>query len=318
MLLAITGTVEPGVNKKTDINRIYYFIRIIDAGNISRAAELLAEPKAKLSRELALLEQEMGVQLVYRTTRQFRLTEEGQQFYQHAKGNIEGLLQSVAALQHKEQGLSGKLKITAPDDLGTYLITRLVDDFARLHPAVEFELIYTNELMDLVKHGIDVAVRIGHLKDSSVIQKKAGHIELILVAAETYLKQIAPLSDIHQLEQLRTIGFIQREWQLYAGTQQVKLKPDMSFTANNFIAVRELAIRGHGIAFLPRFICEEQLASGALKQVMPQWGDHGLPVQLVIPQQKHLSPKNRAFFDYLAQRLNAHFSGSVINSKKLM
>lgn len=295
------------MNLRVDINRIYYFIRIVDAGNITKAAQLLNEPKARLSRNLALLEQELGVQLVYRTTRQFRLTDDGRQFYQQAREHLLSLLHSVNSVQHKDQQLSGLLKVTAPDDMGLYVITTIVDEFARLHPQLQFELVYTNELLDMVKHGIDVAVRIGHLKDSSVIQKKAGHVEMILVAAPRYLQKAPALSDISQLTQLKTIGFCGREWQLYAKTQQTKVKPEHHFSANNFIVVRDLAVKGHGVACLPRFICEAQLLSGELEHVFPQWGEHGLPVQVLIPQQKNIAGKTRAFFDYLAQRLKDTF-----------
>lgn len=119
------------MNPNVDMNRIYYFIRIVDAGNLTKASEALNEPKAKLSRNLALLEEELELQLVYRTTRQFKLTAAGKQLYDHAKTNIEGVLNSISNLKNQDEEFSGRLKITAPEDIGLYVLTKVVDEFSK-------------------------------------------------------------------------------------------------------------------------------------------------------------------------------------------
>lgn len=284
-----------------DINRIVYFVRIVEAGNITSASKVLNEPKAKLSRNLSLLEEELGVQLVYRTTRQFKLTEVGFDFYQQAKENVEGILQSISLLQNQDEQLSGKIKITAPDDLGLYVVTKIVDEFARLHPQVSFELIYTNEMLDLVREGIDVAIRVGKLKDSSLIQKKIGSIEFILVASPRYLKKT--ITSVDELNRHQTIGFLNREWILQNKAKQHRLKLKHKMISNNLIAARDLALQGHGIAYLPRFVCQEYLKSGELIHVLKLWGDHGPSIQVMTPHQKKVSKKVRAFYDHAAERI---------------
>ncbi len=156
-----------------DLNRTYYFIKIVEAGNISKAAGILNEPKAKLSRNLALLESELGVQLVYRTTRQFKLTEAGMIFYQNSKDHLNALVAASTTLKDNDEQISGLLRITAPDDIGIHVVTRIINDFSAVYPLVQFDLIYTNDMLDIVKLGVDLAFRVGGLKDSSLIQKKS-------------------------------------------------------------------------------------------------------------------------------------------------
>lgn len=178
--------------RNIDLNKIIDFVRVVDLGNFTRAAEVMNERKAKLSRNLAILEKELGVQLVYRTTRQFKLTEIGQQFYLESKKNIESIETSLLKVQNKEEAIQGKIKITAPDDLGRLVITPLIHEFCLQYPKIDFEINYTNQFLDIVKLGIDVAFRIGKMKDSSLLFKKAGHIELILVASPKYLEKMNP------------------------------------------------------------------------------------------------------------------------------
>lgn len=292
-----------------DINRSYWFVRIVDAGNITRAAELLNEPKAKLSRNLALLEQELGVQLVYRTTRQFKLTEAGLAFYQKAKVNIDGILEAANELGTASSEISGLIKITAPDDVGVYVVTEIISEFSTMYPRVTFELIYSKEVLDLVKLGVDVAVRMGNLKDSTLIQKRAGNVRFILIASPKYLQKNSPLSDPEDLTHHQTIGFTTRQsaWKLISKNKSKKVQLQHKYVANNFIAIRDLTLSGLGIAFVPRFLCESYLASGELIQVLKHWGDEGAPIQIAIPHQKNISKKLRTFMDFAAKKLSQKF-----------
>lgn len=290
-----------------DINRIYYFVKIVEAGNITRASESLNLAKTKLSRELSLLEEELGVQLVYRTTRQFKLTDAGLSFYKKVKENIEGLTQSVSILKNQDDSFTGKLTVTAPDDLGVYLVTKIIDEFSKLHPKLEFEIIYSNEILDIVKNGIDVAIRIGHLRDSTLIQKRAGNIEFILVTSPQYLRGVNPISDIEALKNYQTIGFLNRDWTLFNKTRKEKIKLKHTKNFNNFFAIRDLVIAGHGISYLPRFICEEFLKTGEMVHILKQWGDYGPPIQVAIPQQKNIPKKVRAFMDFSTKKIGDFF-----------
>lgn len=293
--------------RNIDLNKIIDFVRVVDLGNFTRAAEAMNERKAKLSRNLAILEKELGVQLVYRTTRQFKLTDIGQQFYSESKKHLENLESSVLKIQNKDQAIQGKIKITAPDDLGRLIITPLIHEFCLQHPKIDFEIYYTNQVLDIVKFGIDVAFRVGRMKDSTLLHKKAGYIELILVASPKYLEKMkAPLAieELHQHQIIGLVGGDRLQWRLTSksGTKTMTLKPHI--LANSFLAVLEFAILGQGIAFIPRFVADDSLKSGQLTQILKTWTSEGGPVQITLPNQKNIPRNIRLFFDYSAKRLN--------------
>ncbi len=293
-----------------DLNRISDFIRVIEFGNLSRAAEAMGERKAKLSRNLALLEEELGVQLVYRTTRQFQLTHSGQAFYEKCKTYIAELDQAVLSLSNQEQGLSGVIRITAPEDIGMLKITSIVSEYSRHNPHVEFDLIYSNEVLDLVKLGIDIAIRVGNLKDSSMIQKKVGKVEFVLACSPKYLERNRVPNHPDQLEELDLIGFSREKdmkWNLQSGTQKTSFKIKPVHSANNFITVRDLARNGHGVAFLPLSVCEEEMRNGELVQILKSWGREGVPIQVAMPHQKNISKLVRHCFDFTVRKLTESF-----------
>lgn len=293
-----------------DLNRTYLFIKIVEAGNISKAAAILNEPKAKLSRNLALLEEELGVQLVYRTTRQFKLTEAGMSFYQNSKEHMDALIEASLGLQNNEEQVSGLLRITAPNDIGVHVVTKIVNEFTAIYPKVTFELIYTNDLLDLVKMGVDIAFRVGNLKDSSMIQKKVTNLEFFLASSPKYLARTSSITDIEQLKQHPTIGFTSSnsgDWKLSSRNKKITLKLKHKITANNFFTIRDLVKEGHGIAYLPKFLCLPQLASGEIVQILKQWGDEGSPLQITVPHQKKISKKVRTFMDFAAKKYFEYF-----------
>lgn len=290
-----------------DMNRLFQFVRVVEAGNISRAAKGLDVPKSIVSRNLALLEREVGQQLVYRTTRRFHLTESGRVLYEGAKSGFLGIESALNGLSRAEEEISGSIRITAPDDIGVHLLTGLLVEFKNLYPKIVFDIIYTNQILDLVAEGIDIAVRAGGLKDSSLRQRKAGNIEMILVAAPSFLDRHSLITKIEDISSSPTIGFgaslKSRTWWLQSGKSKmaVKIKPVM--TANNFLAVCDLVVRGYGVGYIPRFICEPHLQSGALIHVLKSWRNEGEPLHLVLPGQKELPRRLKIFSDFLVKRL---------------
>lgn len=293
-----------------DLNRAYLFIKIVEAGNITRAAQVLNEPKAKLSRNLALLEEELGLQLVYRTTRQFKLTEAGKNFYQNTKEHLDAIMKASSQLIESGEEVSGHLRITAPDDIGIHVVTKIVNEFSTIYPDVTFDLIYSNELLDLVKLGIDVAFRVGNLKDSSLIQKKIANIEFFLASSPKYLSRSKALTDIDELHQHQTIGFTTNApvpWKLSSRNKKKSLKLDHKISSNNFLVIRDLIKDGRGIGYLPRFLCLPQISSGEIIHVLKAWGDEGSPLQIVVPHQKNIPGKVRTFMDFAAKKCHEYF-----------
>lgn len=296
--------------KSIDLNKLIDFVKIAEAGNITRAAERQGEPKAKLSRNLALLEAELNIQLVFRTTRQFELTGAGRELYRKSKAHLEELQSALIGITQQKEEVRGLLRMTAADDIGSHLITPIVSAFRRLYPGVDFELIYTNDYLDLVKLRIDLAFRVGHLKDSSLIRKAIGKVESILVASPRYLAMAQSLENLSDLSHHETIAFAPsqtKSWRFKtsSGTQTVKIQPRLC--ANHFPAVRDLALQHFGVAFVPRFLCEESLATGELVPVLKNFRSEGVPLQLVMPGGKNPPLRVKRFFDFAARELPKHF-----------
>lgn len=289
-----------------DLNRIHDFIKIVDLGNITRAAEAMNDRKAKLSRNLALLEKELGVQLVYRTTRQFKLTDPGIKFYQQMKMHFSQLEGSLAELMKQDKEIEGKIRLTAPEDLGHQIITPIINEFCILHPRIDFEIIYTNQLLDLIMNQVDVAFRIGQLSDSSLIQQKVGQVELVAAASPSYLEKVGEVLQPEELQHHATIGFLIKEkcvWNLYSKTNKKSLKIKPKVIANNYLTVKDLTVLGRGISFLPRFLIQENLDKGTLVHILRPWRNEGAPVQIVMPGQKNIALRLRSFFDFSSKRL---------------
>lgn len=293
--------------RQIDLNRIQDFIVIVDQGNITRAAEALGDRKAKLSRNLALLESELGVLLVHRTTRQFQLTDAGRLLYQQAKQNFAQLEDGLRGLMNQVSEIQGNIKITAPEDFGNQIITPIVSEFKKLHSRVQFEIYYTNQVLDLVKSGVDVAFRMGHLKDSTLIHKKVGNLEFILAASTQFVEKWGQPRSPEDLLKVPSIGFASQEsmqWQLHSGQQRKKLtlKPDLR--ANSYIAVRDFCLLGQGVAYLPRFLCEDFLKQDLLVHILKNWKSEGAPVQVVMHNQKNIPQRIRSFFDFATQQID--------------
>lgn len=294
-----------------DLNRIYQFIRIVEAGNISRAAGVLGVPKSMVSRNLALLEREIGQQLVYRTTRQFHLTETGRQLFEVAKPNLSQIEDSLEQLQYSKEEVAGSIRITAPDDIGIHVLTEIFDEFKKTYPKVNFEIYYSTEILDLVAEGIDVAIRIGNLKDSSLRKRQVGFVEIILVASADFLKAQNRSVTLENILELPTVSFGRKsrtqQWHLQSKEEKISLRIQPTMMANNYMAVCDLVMRGHGVGFLPKFLCEPHLKSGALVQILKPWSNAESPIQLLLPGQKETPKRIRVFSDFCIQKLSKIF-----------
>lgn len=297
---------------RINLNRVEVFLQIVDAGGISKAADFLKVPKSKLSRHLSLLESELGVQLIYRTTRQFQLTSAGLKFFQRSKQALDEVRLAYSDISPNSGVLKGTIRITAPDDLGTFVLTKIIDEFKLRHPHISFDLLFTNQLLDLVAQRIDIAVRIGRLKDSSMISRKAGALESILVTSPKYLQELEKSPSLEDLSNLKTVGFVSAkkadQWTLVSPKEKKNVKVAPHITLDHYMGLRELVILGHGIGFIPKFLCEPALASGDLVHILKSWNSDRTPIQILIPHQKEVAPLVRAFSDFLAASLTARFS----------
>lgn len=271
-----------------DIELTRLFVKVVQFGSFSRAAESLRMPKSTVSKAISRLERETGTRLMVRTTRSLRLTAAGQAFYDTCLGPIQTLEEAQKSLFGQDQILSGLIRLTAPEDMGNEVLAPAIGELARRHPGLSFELLCTDQVVDLVREGFDFAIRLGRLRASGLKAKKIGELILVPVASPSYLKmkprisRPADLGDGHELLAL-TVGSGMRTWVLRSrrGTENLELQARIS--SNQMSSLLRAARAGAGVALVPSFLCREDLASGRLVRVLPEWSSPGLPVSLVSP-----------------------------------
>ncbi|QDK36947.1 LysR family transcriptional regulator [Bdellovibrio sp. NC01] len=299
--------------EQLDLNQIRTFVRIVQAGSFTKAAEILRQPKSRVSRRLAALEKELGVQLIYRTTRQFQLTENGKIYYERSRGLIEGLENLTAELNEETSEVSGLIKITASDDMGVTKLAPVLDDFTKQYPRVRFEVLLTQAYVDLVKESVDVAIRIGNLKDSSLRVKKISSLRNIFVATPGFLERYRHAEDFNQLPLLPFIGL--------GNAQQVKVirnsdgkkltaKVNPVLTTNNPSMMVAMALTGKGISLIPEFLCTDHIRAGRLVHVYKGYQSDEVQISMVTPEQKEVPLKVKKFVEFAAKRLKEIFNES--------
>lgn len=296
--------------KQLDLNQIRIFVKLVQTGSFTKTAEQLHQPKSRVSRRLAALEKELGVQLIYRTTRQFQLTETGRSFFERAQGLIEGLESLSTEISETTTEVSGVIKLTAPDDLGIKILPPILDDFSKAYPQVRFEIVLSQAYVDLVKESIDVAIRIGALKDSSLRARKVGSVKNIFVATPGFLERHRNWEDIEELIKLPFVGMASMpKLEVWKGNdgKKIILKPKISLSSNNPAMMVELAILGKGLAFAPEFLCADYLRSGRLIHVHKNLRGQETPVSVITPEQKEPSQKIKKFTEFLSKRLKELF-----------
>ncbi len=305
------------MGNSVDLDIVHIFVQVIKSGGFSKAAEFLRLPKSSVSKAITRLEKESGTTLMLRTTRSQTLTAAGKAFYDSCVGPIEALENAKKSLYGNDSLLTGKIKLTAPEDLGSEVIAPSAGLLARKYPGLSFELIYTDEVLDLVKDGFDLAVRIGRLSESSLKVKKIGEIKLILIASPAYLKES---SKINKLEDLKSHDCLvlgtrsaKGQWNLKSNSSSAQISIQPRLISNQMSSLLKAALAGAGIALVPGYLAQPYLRAEKLVRVLPQWVSPGLPVSLLSPLPFSSSARLRMAADHLVgevQRALSMASGS--------
>lgn len=292
--------------EQLDLNQIRTFVKLVQSGSFTKAAEVLRQPKSRVSRRLAALEKDLGVQLIYRTTRQFQLTETGRTYYERAQGLIDGLESLSLEVNEATTEVSGVIRVTASDDMGLKYLPIILDEFSKLYPRIRFEIVLSQAYVDLVKESVDVALRIGALKDSSLRVRKVGFLKNILVATPGFLERYRGWEDLEQLESVPFVGMPNMaKIEVLRGHEGKKFKfnPNLTFIANNPAMLLELALLGKGVALVPEFLCSEHIRYGRLTHLHKNLRGQEIPVSIVTPEQKEVSLKVKKFSEFLSRRM---------------
>lgn len=281
-----------------DLDGIAVFVKVVQVGSFSQAAKLLNMPNSTVSAKVAALEKRLGVTLLQRTTRRLHLTEAGEGYFRRCMTALEELQTAENELAIERGETKGVLRVTAPVELGRSALPPVLDVLMKRHPAIKIDLIITNRLVDLVAENIDVAVRAGPLKDSGLIAKRFVLGQFGLWASPSYLKNNSVPRNPDELKEhdcLRFAPFTGRKLQLTNGRERAQIALAGRITADDFEALRALAVLGWGIALLPSFLCAEEAKERKLVSVLPNWRGDSVTISVVYPAQRFVALKIRAF-----------------------
>lgn len=283
------------------------FVAVVEAGSFTAAAERLDAAKSAVSRRVSSLEDRLGVQLLRRTTRSLNLTETGRSFYEHSARILADLDEAEAAVLQQHGELRGSLRVALPLSFGVRHMAEPIAEFARKHPRVTFDLDLNDRRVDLLQEGADLALRIGRLRDSSLIARKLFDARTVVCASQDYL-------DSHGMpERPDDLGAHQclvysnvpdpSRW-VYSDADGVRgqVTVNVAMSASNGDFLRQVAVEGQGIVMQPTFIAGEMICSGDLVPILQDYNWPVTPAYAVYPPTRHLSYRVRAFIDFLAER----------------
>ena len=287
------------------------FVAVADLGGFSAAARQLDLQKSWVSRELAQLEERLGVRLLHRTTRQVSLTEAGAQLLPHARRVMAALEAAEAEMESLGAHPRGQLRVTVPYAFARFMLAESMPDFRRAYPDIRIHIDTSNQLADLVHDSCDLAVRIGELPASSLVARLLARVPLVLTCSAAYALSHPMPERCEDLPHHPLIGLGNSldipAWTLRhdeGATLELAVQP-YAVVPDPGLAI-DLARAGTGIAVVPQLYAGPLLAQGVLRRVLPGWSLGTRPVQFVFPSRKLLTPKVKAFMDFVSDRVAPH------------
>jgi len=290
-----------------DLNEINIFIKVVEIGSFIGAARALDIPKSTVSAKVSSLEERLGITLIKRTTRKLHITDIGQEYYEQCRSALTQISEAEKQVTLDQSIPSGLLRLSAPIELGNALLPSVILEFKKKFPQVSLEVILTDRNVDFIAERIDLGIRVGTLKDSSLIAKKLGNIYFAPFVGPKYLKNHPTPKTPKDIEQHHTIVFspIGEKWDFISQSNSQTIKVDCSTEINDLNLIKSLTTSGLGIALLPTFHCLNEAKSGKLVRILKKWRSQERPVHIIYPSQKFISPKIRSFIDLATDTLKA-------------
>jgi DNA-binding transcriptional LysR family regulator len=289
------------------LDAIRLFVRLVECGSFSAVGRLEGIGQPAVSKQIAALEQHLGAQLVLRTSRRVAITEAGQTFYASAKQLVDDIDAVESSVGDRQQSPRGLVRLNTAPAHGRLCVTPLLPEFFRRYPDVAIELSVSEQHVDLVGAGVDLAIRHGRLVDSALTAKPLSETELVLVASTGYLAASGVPTRLTDLDRHRCIVFARgrerRPWSLRvqagAGHETVSYMPRGSMLTGDAEQVRAAVLCGLGIAQVPRWLLAEEIRAGQVQVLMPALQTERLPINLVYAAGRRVPMRVRVLIDYL-------------------
>lgn len=282
------------------------FAAVVDAESFTGAARALRLSKGAVSLQIQKLEDRLGVRLLNRTTRRLSLTDEGRAFYEHCRRILDEAREAVDALDSLGAAPRGVLRINAPMSFGTLHLGPAVADFMQMYPDIQIDLVLNDRLVDVVEDGFDMAIRISRMPDSSLIARRLAPCRLVLLASPNYWNKHGRPSHPSDLKNHDALIYHYLPepdtWTFKGPDGRFSVTVSGRMRANNGEVLLEAAKHGQGVYLTPTFFCCGEIQSGELEVALADFEDDPISVYAVYPHRRHLSPRVRAFVDFLADR----------------
>ena len=297
-----------------DLGDLMVFTKVVETESLTKAGKLLGLPKSTVSRRVSRLEEHLGAQLLYRSTRAVTVTQDGALFFQYCLRSMGVLRDGERALQNQQDHPQGVVRVAIPYVLGQTLIGPLLADFLNAYPDVRLVSVLSDDALNLLRSGFDLALAVGPLADSDLVAVKLGTTECGAYGAPGYFERKGmPQSHIELPRfDLLAAGTIDRrhKWRLHNGSQEVSVEYLPKLVCNDLLLLRHAVLAELGIASLPAFLCKADLAEGRLVEVLPGWqtpdltfyamfGDPTMPIRV------------RSLIDYLVEHLRPILSWEI-------
>jgi len=291
-----------------NLTDIAVFVQVVDSGSFTAAAERLELSKSVVSKYVTRLEDRLGAQLLNRSTRRLSLTEVGRVFYIRSQRGLQELEEANSEVLRLQGAARGTLRINAPMSFGISHIAPVLPDFLSLYPELSVDINLDDRRVDLIEEGFDLAVRISELPDSSLVARRLGPCRHVVCAAPEYLQRHGIPRKPEDLCDHSTMTYRYQEspneWHFLSSEGGfISVPVSGSIQMNNSLALREALLQAGGIALVPTFIVGSDIKSGRLQSVLSSYRTLELSIYIIYSQRRNLSPKVRAFVDFMVERI---------------
>jgi len=291
------------------INAMKIFRRVAESGSFSAVSREMHISQPTVSKQIAALEDDLCTKLLSRSTRELNLTDAGQRYYERCCLILDELDETEANIRNQQNFPTGLLRINLPIAAGRIKILPCIWDFFNSYPDLKMDTRFDDNYVDLIKEGVDVAIRIGELSDSSLVARKIGTIPRYLVASSAYLEKHGEPKTLQELQQHNCIVYnllnTRNEWHFNSKNGKQKISVHGRFSSNSPDAIRQAVTQGQGIAVILGWIVEQDIAQGKMKVIMKDYAPTALDINAVYPQRRFMPAKVSLFLDYLQEKLES-------------
>ncbi len=285
------------------LDGIAVFASVVEENGFSAAAKRLGHSPSHISKEVTKLEQRLDVRLLNRSTRSIHLTDEGQAYYDRCRLILETVQEAESVAAEGQASPSGSLRITAPVSFGLGQLRHTLPQFIKAFPDIRLDVEFNDRMVNIVDEGIDVAIRIGRLQDSSLIARKLADYRGVIVGAPSYWNQHGRPAHPSELNAHKCISYSNMAnpsvWEFNDKSDPIKVSLNLAAQCNSAELETELAVAGIGVTRLPLFACEKEVAAGNLEIVLEDFEQEPLGLYAIYPHRAHLPAKIRVFIEFL-------------------